>query len=355
MNIVEIVNGQGERAAVIDTDTRKHVVSPNYRYMFYKHDGRFYRWGKTQDDDPQFSPFGPEILDIEISTGDCNMACPWCYKSNSAGNGKHMTLGTFKMILDKMPATLTQIAIGITDADSNPDFIPMMHYARRKDIIPNYTTSGRGLNDEILDATAELCGAVAVSVYPQNKELAYWAIREFLSRGMKQVNIHLLYYKENLDFCYQVLSDYHNRLMPQVNAIVLLGMKPCGRAKDNFTPASFDEFGKLVDYCFSTQVPVGFDSCSAPKFEKWVVGTDLPELDKKKYLEMCEPCESQCFSTYINVDGAVYPCSFTERVEIGIDMAGVENFISDVWESPEALTWREWLLSNNRNCPVYSI
>lgn len=355
MSISKVVNGQGESAWVIDMATKKYTLSSDYRYIFSKRDGQFSRWGKAIDDDPQFSPFGPEILDIEISTGDCHMVCPWCYKSNSVGNGRHMALETFKMIIDKLPVTLTQLALGITDADANPDFISIMRYAREKGIIPNYTTSGFGITTDILDATAELCGAVAVSVYPHNKGLAYKAIREFLSRGMKQVNVHLLYYKENLDFCYQVLDDYRDCLMPQAHAIVLLGLKPCGRAKNTLTPASSDEFGKLVDYCFATQIPVGFDSCSAPKFEKWVATADLPELDKKQYLKMCEPCESQCFSTYINVDGTVYPCSFTEGMETGISMTGVNNFIADVWESREALRWRKELLDNHRNCPVYDI
>ena len=40
-----------------------------------------------------------------------------------------MTFDEFKIIFDKMPKTLTQIAFGIMDIKTNPDFFKMMEYA----------------------------------------------------------------------------------------------------------------------------------------------------------------------------------------------------------------------------------
>jgi len=39
--------------------------------------GELIRWGKTWDEDPQLSP-GPEIADIEISSGNCSSNCYFC-------------------------------------------------------------------------------------------------------------------------------------------------------------------------------------------------------------------------------------------------------------------------------------
>lgn len=75
--------------------------SPRYNYLFKTSDGFFLRWGKDENDDPKFSPFGPELLDIEIST-ICGLNCSHCYKSNSSV-GKNMSLETYKTILSKMP------------------------------------------------------------------------------------------------------------------------------------------------------------------------------------------------------------------------------------------------------------
>jgi hypothetical protein len=55
--------------------------SEDYNWIFNTDNGSFCRWGKTIHEDPKFSPIGPEILDLEISTichGPRNIPCPWC-------------------------------------------------------------------------------------------------------------------------------------------------------------------------------------------------------------------------------------------------------------------------------------
>ncbi len=61
---------------------KKIVSSENYNYIFDRETGFFARWGRTKDDDPIYSPFGPEILDIEISE-ICNMGCTFCFPSET--------------------------------------------------------------------------------------------------------------------------------------------------------------------------------------------------------------------------------------------------------------------------------
>lgn len=89
----------------------KVLKSPEYNYAFCLGTGKLMRWGKTNDDDPEFCKYGPEIADIEVST-ICHRNCNFCYKSNSSV-GKNMSFETFKHIFDMMPQTLTQIAFGI--------------------------------------------------------------------------------------------------------------------------------------------------------------------------------------------------------------------------------------------------
>ena len=85
---------------IIENPYAKICEGPDYNFSFMKSNGFFQRWGKTKKHDPQFSPIGCEILDIEVST-ICDGGCPWCYKGNTK-NGKNMSLETFKLILDKM-------------------------------------------------------------------------------------------------------------------------------------------------------------------------------------------------------------------------------------------------------------
>jgi len=63
---------------VFENEDSRILRSPDYNYNFNKLDGFFARWGKTSKDDPQFSPFGPEIADIEITT-ICEMGCQYCF------------------------------------------------------------------------------------------------------------------------------------------------------------------------------------------------------------------------------------------------------------------------------------
>jgi hypothetical protein len=106
---------------ITENNEWKLVRSENYNYNFNKKSGLFMRWGKTKNDDPEFSPYGPEILDIEISTichGANGIPCSFCYKSNTA-KGHNMSFETFKKILDKLPKTIGQIAFGLGDLASS--------------------------------------------------------------------------------------------------------------------------------------------------------------------------------------------------------------------------------------------
>ena len=322
-----------------DGEGYKSLRSPGYNYHFNKETGLFVRWGINVDDDPQWSPYGPEIADIEISTGDCSSGCPWCYKSNGGGQGVHMGLSTFRDVLDALPQTVTQVALGITDADANPDFVNILEACREDGIIPNYTTSGFGLTPEIEEATARLCGAVAVSIYPHNRNVAWDAVRRFIALGMEQVNVHLLYHASNVAFVLDVLKEAES--VEGLNAVVLLGLKPKGGA-EGWLPLGQEAFGEIVD---SAKVRIGFDSCSAPKFEQWAKGAGREDL-----LIFSEPCESALFSIYIDVWGNAWPCSFAEG-----HPSLLPTELDEAWRSPQFREFRERLLENNRECPLYNV
>lgn len=46
----------------------KYVAGKNYNYVFNLENGSFARWGKKMEENTQYSPIGPELLDIEVST-----------------------------------------------------------------------------------------------------------------------------------------------------------------------------------------------------------------------------------------------------------------------------------------------
>jgi hypothetical protein len=340
----------------------KSFDSPNYHYVFNNRNGHFMRWGKTLEDDPDFSPYGPEILDIEISSGvGCRGQCFFCYKRRPDGTEDplfNMTFDTFKTILDKMPDTLTQIAAGIMNIDTNPDMWKMFEYARSKNIIPNFTMHGLDeITEERLEKITTLNGAIAISCYNFDKT-ANW-IKALTDRGMTQVNIHQIAHSENFDEILQLIEKRKtDSRLEKMNAIVFLSLKQKGRG-EHFNPLSYDKWKILIDKIFESGHSFGFDSCSAHKFTKVLNEMDIPEERKAKIMESVEPCESfGMFSSYINDKGFYFPCSFAENIgewKEGLDVVNCKDFVEDIWNNPLVEKYREISLKCGRNCPLYDI
>jgi len=342
--------------ALNDNARHKTLRSPDYNFVFDKTTGFFARWGRTQDDDPDWSPFGPEILDLEISTGACKGRCRFCYKKNGTpiNETKHMQLHEFEDLLRRMPPTLTQIAFGITDVHANPDFFAMMRHAREQGIIPNYTTHGLDMDDWAADQTAELCGAVAVSVNTNNKEAAYNTIKKLSQdKDMDQVNIHIVLAEDTVGFVKSVVDDIKtDSRLSRLNALVMLSFKDKGKT-GCFSPITSDSYKDVVSYCEQNNIPFGFDSCSAHAYMKAIQG-------RQNYDQLCqcvEPCESGLFSSYINVDGNFFVCSFCENEGMWKDGLSIWDYdtMVDLWRSPKVQQWRDTLLKNERKCPFYKI
>jgi hypothetical protein len=350
----------GQRFVLYEDDGFKRVTSSSYNYLFSKKTGHFLRWGKTFDDDPVFSPVGPEILDLEVSVNGCPNGCRFCYKGNTPEPATNMTFDTFKNILDRMPKTLTQIAFGITGVQTNPDFIKMMGYSRSIGVIPNFTLSGIDLTDEIAEQCSKLVGALAVSAYASDKNICYNTVKKFTDLGVKQTNIHLLISDQTLDFAYEVLNDrLQDSRLADMNAVVFLGVKPKGRATNGYSTISLDQFEKLVKFCFDKQISIGFDSCTAPKFEAVVSRLDLNNEQKAMLMQCSESCESSLFSAYINVNAMYWHCSFTEDEEgfEPINVLQAEDFIKDVWYSKPVEDFRNKVIvgtkNGSRRCVVF--
>lgn len=346
----------------------KILKSENYNYFFNKKNGLFIRYGKTPDDDPNLSPFGPEILDLEISTsvhdtslypkdrlvydGGCKGDCSFCYKSNGNYPTYNMTFDEFKNIFHKMGKQLTQVAFGIMNLETNPDFFKMASYAKDNGVIPNFTMHPYDRVSKVMaQKISSIFGAVAISYYDKNKALK--VAKTLHDAGMKQVNIHFMLSQETFGRAMGLLESFKkDPWFSYINAVVFLSLKKKGRGKD-FHILQSGLYKKLVDFAIQRNIPIGFDSCSAHKFLNAV----KDRKDYNKFETFCEPCESGVFSSYINAKGEFYPCSFLEGQkswERGISVLEADSFI-DVWNDEKLSSFREALLGGNRHCPIFSI
>jgi MoaA/NifB/PqqE/SkfB family radical SAM enzyme len=338
---------------IVETKDIKRLQSPQCNYIFNKINGTMISWGATEDDNPTDCPYGPWIVDLEISINGCPNNCSFCYKQNTSAPATNMSLETFKKIIDKLPRTVTQIALGITGAQTNPHFVDMLKYCREKQIVPNFTLSGIDLTEQLADEFVKHVGAVAVSCYQTDKNVCYDTVQMFTQRGLQQTNIHLMVSEQTEQFVYEVLKDLKSdKRVEKLNAVVFLAVKPKGRAKDSFTPLSTERYQKLVEYCLENQIQFGFDSCSAGKYEAAINNSSiLSDQDKKQMISYSESCESSLFSAYINVKGQYWHCSFSEdeTTQQGIDVVNANNFVNDVWNHPTVVKFRNELIETTKD------
>lgn len=358
----------------------KFVTSSDtsFNLLFKKDSGFTCKWGKTFEEDPTHCPFGPEIADIEI-TKSCfgprnkdgvHTPCKFCYKSNS-GCGEYMTFETFKNIFGKINQSrvLTQIAFGVdAGCKTNPDVWKIFDYCIKNDVTPNVTVADIE-DQETADNLMSRVGAIAVSFYPlTDKNRCYDTIKlltdtkKKLHRDRVAINIHALVAEETYEYLFELMDDMKNdpRLIGNVNAVVFLSLKQKGRGV-HFNRITDEQYKKLVDTGFEKSIPMGFDSCGANKFLKAI--SDRP-LDERNRLEsMTESCESTLFSSYFDVNGVFYPCSFMEKEgewAQGIDVTKIKDFYSEVWHEPRVEKWREAAIKEIRchgcnKCPYYNV
>jgi sulfatase maturation enzyme AslB (radical SAM superfamily) len=333
----------------------KTFSSSDYNYLFNMKNGLFARWGMTKRDDPTWSPFLPEILDVEITT-KCNgingNLCPYCYKSNTP-NGKNMSYATFVQIINNVNQynQLTQVAFGLgANANENPDLPLMCDWLRSKNIIPNGTVAI--LDEPTADLIAAKFGSCAVS-YHGDFGVTANTVKMLTDRGMNQINIHFVLAQETFAEAVSLVDLVKKEpRLRKLNCIVFLSLKQKGRAVHNvYHKLPQEHFNTLVQLALVNRVNIGFDSCSACKFEQAIQG----HKNRDAIMLFVEPCESTRFSFYVNVDGMGFPCSFTEGLEAWPGYNLLEEDFQDIWRSPTISTFRNLTIERKGKCFLYDV
>jgi len=136
-------------------------------------------------------------------------------------------------------------------------------------------------------------------------------------------------------------------------AFVFLGLKQVGRGEGYHIVENY-EFKGIINKAFVNNIPIGFDSCSAHKFLEMY--KDDERIEQFKLL--AEPCESTCFSIYIDVDGYIWPCSFLQHgkgILSALNMKNVEDFMKQVWYYQWFVSFRKHLINGGRKCPSFKV
>lgn len=295
-----------------------HHSEQHYRTLFNQKTGMFIRKEEKGYEEPFWSKDGPELLDMSI-TNYCERGCGFCYRQSDS-NGAHMALSDLQRVVEQAQELgVLQIALGGGNPNQHPEFCDILRSIRVHNIVPSYTTNGDGLTDEILQCTAENCGAMAVSAYPPFDARFEEKIRRIASFGIR-LNLHMILKEDTIDIAISWMQD-PPKFLQYVNAIIFLNYKPINR---NYRLQPIDGI-KLRQFFQSASdckvVKIGFDSCS--------ISGIVQMMDVPTYL--IESCEAARFSAFISEDLKMYPCSFM----VGADMYGDlrKNTMLDIWQS----------------------
>ena len=299
--------------------------------------------GKDTGVDPFMASF-PHLIDVGImghcihgKTGLCIKAGIGCYQSGLTVEEPNMTVDDFKWIAEQCKGRCNQFALGGRgDPDQHEHFEEILKICRQNNLVPNFTTSGYGMTDEIAKVCKKYCGAVAVSWY--RSEYTLKAIEMLLKAGVK-TNIHYVVGKNSIEEAIKRLEE--NDFPKGINAVIFLLHKPIGLGrKDNMLNVSDKDvrnFFGLIDKHHPFKV--GMDSCNVP---------GAINFCKNIAPETLDTCEGGRYSCYISADMIMVPCSFDQKKQYEVSLR--ENTIEEAWNSLQFEKFRSKMRGACPNC-----
>ena len=315
-----------------------------YHFRADAQTGLTMRWGKTLHEDPIWAPI-PELADISISN-HCSKGCSYCYRK-SAKNNEFMTLEQYERVLDALNhpkyGNVFQVALGGGEPLEHPEFVQIIEATLKREIVPNFTTNGMCLTEDVCKAIRGKVGAVALSITRVGELEREKAA--MLSKYNIRTNVHYVLSAKNIGEAIEIVSGKYNEVFEGVNAIIFLTYKPAGRGKMDGVMQSgpeLERFVQLVNEYDNKGVKIGFDACFVPNL-----------LYKGfKPAEMVDVCEAGFFSVYVDHKMNVSPCSFSG----GTDAYSLEEYgFYDIWENKFADYRGRMQNMCNVDCAVHEV
>lgn len=254
--------------------------------------------GELSDGTDPIYASSPELVDCKI-TNQCDNGCAYCYMGSNK-DGKHCWMEDYFQLLDQMSdLCVFQIALGGGEPTMHPHFIPILRVTREVGIVPNYSTNGN-LTQEIVDASREFCGAVAVSWHsPPNIAATEWLIRD----GVK-TNVHFILSEQKVDEAIGLMRALDNGLLPGLNAIIFLRLKPVGRASKVNVQFNAESLGRFfAETEKEHKYKIGFDACMIPMVERHAEFNPI-------FYDLCDGGRFSCFVDASSPEIEMKKCSF---------------------------------------------
>lgn len=339
--------------SVLRGDAYKYVDKENkFIEVFNPNTGAYIRSGimvngKDTGEDPFMRNF-PQLIDIGImgscihgESGLCMKSGVQCYQNGLGIKKPNMSLVNFEKIIKQCKGKTFQVALGGRgDVDQHEEFENILKCCKDNGIVPNFTSSGLGFTEEIVDICKKYCGAVAISDY--KSDYTEKALNMLIQKGVK-TNIHYVLGKNSIDEAIHKLQN--NGFTKGVNAVIFLLHKPVGLGQEeNMLDANdsrVKEFFEIIDNNSDKfDFKVGFDSCSCSGIVNFTKNINLDSIDF---------CEGARYSCYIDAEMNMMPCSFgNSNSKWFVDLK--EHTILEAWNSDVFEKFRYSLKNSCSDC-----
>jgi len=174
-------------------------------------------------------------------TNRCNANCPHCYMDSGTADQSEMNTDEFKKALEYLSRMgVFHVALGGGEALLREDLFDIATFARQVGLVPNLTTSGIGLTEELaakmkvfgqvnlsLDGVGELSGIF------RGRDISDDVDRALLMLRMSEIRagLNCVLGRGNFDGIVELFEYAKKR---GVNEIEFLRLKPSGRAEDMY-------------------------------------------------------------------------------------------------------------------------
>lgn len=311
--------------SIVTNDEQK---LPIYTSYFSPENGTFLRFVRDSNEylsTPIRSP-SPELIDISI-TNKCGFGCQYCYQNSTIKDphGRKDLIKKTILSLDHIPY---QIAIGGGEPTLHPNFLEILQEAKELGTVPNYTTAGHNITEELIDITNNTCGGIAITFHAFKGQDWFLNKYKLLREKIKiQLNIHLIVDKTIVDTL-PFLIDLQNKI-GNINLILLAYYPDVGRATlDRALTKNIymKQLPDLIKRAYDSKMNLAFSEGLLPFF------LSRPELPINT--QMATKTEG-LYSCYINHEGKMFTSSFN-KFEACIYPEYVENEdIERRWEKIE--------------------
>jgi len=297
-------------------------------------------WGKDESISVLSAP-----TEVHFScTNTCSAGCPHCYMDSASADEGELDTDTFKAALKELADMgVFHVALGGGEALERPDFLELAEYAREVGLIPNLTTNGIHITEEIAPKL-KVFGQANLSLDGIGGNADLFRGKNFFNIVDRAVDI-LIKAGVPTGFNTVIGKDNYNGL-PElfeyaaskgINEIEILRFKPSGRGKDlyNAMKTTYEQNVGLLPMLQELSEKSGVMA----KIDCSFVPMLCYHRPPRELLESMSTygCEAGNVLLGARSNGKVSGCSFLPDLDISI------SDLKQEWKDDPALnSYREW-------------